>query len=111
MLPNSFVIFVCMYVSSLLFISCKVISNSREQNFTENFINEKMAPKVERIDEIETVELGEGPHWDAGRQTLYFVDIFGEAIHKYVPATKKHTKAVIGESFSKLFNTMKKQNT
>ncbi|XP_023312824.1 regucalcin-like [Anoplophora glabripennis] len=55
-----------------------------------------MAPKVERITEIETVELGEGPHWDAETQSLYFVDIFGKSIHKYVPVTKKHTKAVIG---------------
>lgn len=58
-----------------------------------------MPPKVERIEEIEIVELGEGPHWDAESQSLYFVDIFGKAIHKYVPATKKHTKAVIGEIF------------
>lgn len=55
-----------------------------------------MAPKVEKIADIETVELGEGPHWDAETQSLYFVDIFGKSIHKYVPATKKHTKAVIG---------------
>ncbi|XP_044267326.1 regucalcin-like isoform X1 [Tribolium madens] len=45
---------------------------------------------------VESVELGEGPHWDAETQSLYFVDIYGKAIHKYVPATKKHTKAVIG---------------
>lgn len=57
-----------------------------------------MAPKVERITEIETVELGEGPHWDAETQSLYFVDIFGKSIHKYVPATKKHTKAIIGKN-------------
>ncbi|KAJ8973403.1 hypothetical protein NQ317_006469 [Molorchus minor] len=60
------------------------------------FYSSKMAPKVERIKEIETVELGEGPHWDEATQSLYFVDLFGKAIHKYVPATKKHTKAVIG---------------
>lgn len=58
-----------------------------------------MAPKVERIQDIETVELGEGPHWDAETQSLYFVDIFGEAIHKYVPRTRKHTKAIIGKTF------------
>lgn len=59
-----------------------------------------MAPTVERIEEIGTVELGEGPHWDNETQSLYFVDIFGKAIHKYVPSTKKHTKAVIGKNFS-----------
>ncbi|RZC37252.1 SGL domain containing protein [Asbolus verrucosus] len=53
-----------------------------------------MAPKVERI--IDSVELGEGPHWDVESQSLYFVDIYGKAIHRYIPATKKHTKAVIG---------------
>ncbi|XP_967668.2 uncharacterized protein LOC656019 [Tribolium castaneum] len=53
-----------------------------------------MAPTIERI--VDSVELGEGPHWDAATQSLYFVDIFGKTIHKYVPVTKKHTKAVIG---------------
>lgn len=56
-----------------------------------------MAPVIERV--VESVELGEGPHWDAATQSLYFVDIFGKAIHRYVPKTKKHTKAVIGESY------------
>jgi gluconolactonase len=54
-----------------------------------------MNPKVERLENIPSVELGEGPHWDADTQSLYFVDIFGHAIHKYVPATQKHTKAII----------------
>ncbi|KAJ3654214.1 hypothetical protein Zmor_013416 [Zophobas morio] len=53
-----------------------------------------MSPKVEKI--VDSVELGEGPHWDTQTQSLYFVDIYGKAIHKYVPSTKKHTKAVIG---------------
>lgn len=50
---------------------------------------------VERIGE--SVELGEGPHWDADTQSLYFVDIFGKSINRYVPATKEHTTAVIGK--------------
>lgn len=54
-----------------------------------------MAPLVESV--VESVELGEGPHWDADTQSLYFVDIFGNAIHKYTPADNKHTKAVIGK--------------
>lgn len=53
-----------------------------------------MAPQIERI--TDSTELGEGPHWDEASQSLYFVDIFGKSIHRYVPATKKHTKAVIG---------------
>lgn len=55
-----------------------------------------MAPKVERLIENVTTHLGEGPHWDAASQSLYFVDIFGKSIHKYVPSTKQHTSAVIG---------------
>lgn len=54
-----------------------------------------MAPQVEAV--VDSVHLGEGPHWDADTQSLYFVDIFGGAIHKYTPATKTHTKAVIGK--------------
>ncbi|CAG9859543.1 unnamed protein product [Phyllotreta striolata] len=56
----------------------------------------EMNPKVERLEAVPPTELGEGPHWDAATQSLYFVDIFGKSIHKYVPATNKHTKAVIG---------------
>jgi gluconolactonase len=52
-----------------------------------------MAPVIEVI--TERVTLGEGPHWDEATQTLYFVDIFGQAIHKYVPSTNTHTKVVI----------------
>lgn len=53
-----------------------------------------MAPVVERV--VPSIEIGEGPHWDANTQSLYYVDVFGKAIHRYVSATKKHTKAVIG---------------
>lgn len=52
--------------------------------------------KVEII--TECLQLGEGPHWDATTQSLYFVDIFGKSIHKYVPSTKVHKKAVIGKT-------------
>ncbi|CAH0720264.1 unnamed protein product, partial [Brenthis ino] len=50
-----------------------------------------MSLKVERI--ISDVqELGEGPHWDERQKALFFVNIKGFSIHKYVPATKQHTK-------------------
>ncbi|PYD76521.1 SMP-30/gluconolactonase/LRE family protein [Novacetimonas pomaceti] len=32
-------------------------------------------------------QLGEGPVWAAAEQALYFVDIVGSAIHRYVPET------------------------
>ncbi|CAG9859542.1 unnamed protein product [Phyllotreta striolata] len=57
-----------------------------------------MNPKVERLESVPACKLGEGPHWDAESQSLYFVDIIGRAIHKYVPATNKHTSAIIGTS-------------
>lgn len=34
----------------------------------------KMGPKVEQIDSPYT-ELGEGPHWDAEKKSLFYVDI------------------------------------
>lgn len=54
-----------------------------------------MVPKLEIV--VDSVELGEGPHWDTCSQSLYFVDIYGKAIHKYVPTTKTHTKTIIGK--------------
>ncbi|XP_044738811.1 regucalcin-like [Chrysoperla carnea] len=45
--------------------------------------------------------LGEGPHWDADQQALYYVDIDGKdnkggAILKYIPATGKITQCNFG---------------
>lgn len=53
-----------------------------------------MAPVIETI--TERARLGEGPHWDIAGQCLYYVDIFGQTINKYVPTTNSHTKALIG---------------
>ncbi|KAJ0183064.1 hypothetical protein K1T71_001040 [Dendrolimus kikuchii] len=49
--------------------------------------------KVEQI--VGPVLLGEGPHWDEKQQCLFFVSILDKTIHKYVPATKKHTKTTL----------------
>lgn len=54
-----------------------------------------MAPKIERI--VDGLELGEGPHWDAETQTLYFVDSNKGTIHRYTPSTKQYAKAPLGE--------------
>ncbi|XP_074040648.1 regucalcin-like isoform X2 [Leptinotarsa decemlineata] len=53
-----------------------------------------MSSKIEVI--LEGFSLLEGPHWDIEKQCLYFVDIHNHSIFKYVPSTKKLTKAVIG---------------
>ncbi|XP_068633913.1 regucalcin-like [Battus philenor] len=50
-----------------------------------------MSVTVEKI--TEPVVLGEGPHWDDRQQALFFVSIHQKTIHKYVPATGKHTKS------------------
>jgi len=52
-----------------------------------------MAPKIERV--TESLDLGEAPHWDVDTQTLYLVDIFGKAIARYTPSTKKFVKASV----------------
>ncbi|ENN81656.1 hypothetical protein YQE_00966, partial [Dendroctonus ponderosae] len=54
-----------------------------------------MAPIVERVTDIPVIELGEGPHWDIQTESLYFVDLFGKAIHRYVPRTGQCTKAEV----------------
>jgi len=41
--------------------------------------------------------LGEGPHWDIPSQSLYYVDIRENSIHKYTPSTNEHTKVRIGD--------------
>lgn len=61
-----------------------------------------MAPVVEIV--CDRVELGEGPHWDVNQQCLYFVDILGQAILKYVPSTNKTTKATIGKTITVNFS-------
>jgi sugar lactone lactonase YvrE len=40
--------------------------------------------------------LGEGPHWNAEKQELLYVDIFGKAVLRYVPKTKECYKVAIG---------------
>nr|BAB85479.1 luciferin-regenerating enzyme [Nipponoluciola cruciata] len=51
-----------------------------------------MAPTVEQIVELGTYLLAESPHWDDETQSLYFVDIVGRSVNKYVPTTKTHTQ-------------------
>jgi sugar lactone lactonase YvrE len=54
-----------------------------------------------------SLELGEGPHWDAKRQKLYFVDMTAHEIHSYCPKTRKHYKAKVGKLDEKSSNSSK----
>lgn len=38
------------------------------------------------------IVLGEGPHWAEERQDLLYVDIPGQAIHRYVPSSGRDYK-------------------
>ncbi|KAL7295469.1 hypothetical protein TKK_0011121 [Trichogramma kaykai] len=46
---------------------------------------------VEKV--ADSVELGEGPHWDVKKQKLYYVDIDGRKILRFDPLTKRVTYA------------------
>uniref|UniRef100_A0A182P695 Regucalcin n=1 Tax=Anopheles epiroticus TaxID=199890 RepID=A0A182P695_9DIPT len=55
----------------------------------------KMASyKVEQLPSPLSV-LGEGPHWDVERQSLYYNDIYGGSIHRYDYAENKTYNATI----------------
>ncbi|CAG9787984.1 unnamed protein product [Diatraea saccharalis] len=54
-----------------------------------------MSVKVERI--TDPLVLGEGPHWDAAHQVLYFVDIVNCTLYRYKPATGEQTKTKLGD--------------
>ena len=41
--------------------------------------------------------LGEGPHWDATRQRLWWVDILGSALHEFDPATGVDRSFLVGD--------------
>lgn len=57
--------------------------------------------KVEEISvESQRCELGEGPHWDVRRQSLYYVDINAPAILRFDHQTGKIHKASIGGNYT-----------
>ena len=45
------------------------------------------------------VELGEGPHWDAAKKVLYFVDIEGHKVYQYDPRTTNLTFVSFGKIY------------
>ncbi|XP_028135456.1 regucalcin [Diabrotica virgifera virgifera] len=67
-----------------------------------------MAPIIEKV--LDGFKLAEGPHWDTKKQCLYFVDIVEGTIFKYVPSTKKLTKAKIGNHNVSIIIPLKYRN-
>ncbi|KAK7088973.1 regucalcin-like [Littorina saxatilis] len=45
-------------------------------------------------------KLGEGPHWDISTQSLYFVDIDGQRVHRYNAATGQHDSKLLDDQVS-----------
>ena len=43
------------------------------------------------------LSLGEGPHWDAGRQQLYLVDIVENTVYRYEPSTERLFSVRVGK--------------
>ena len=43
-----------------------------------------------------TKSIGEGPHWDDVTQTLLYVDILDQDIHRWDPATGKDERTHLG---------------
>ncbi|CAL8113463.1 unnamed protein product [Orchesella dallaii] len=49
------------------------------------------------VQTVSTSLVGEGPHWNADKQELYYVDIYGRSVNRYVPATGERTRVGIDE--------------
>lgn len=49
-------------------------------------------------------QIGEGPHWDAASQSLYYIDIYGTgaSLYRYDYAENKTYTAVIGKYYIEL---------
>lgn len=60
--------------------------------------NSSSLPKIEQI--TQPLEHSEGPYWDTEKQALFFVDIPGQKVYRYDPASKQLTFALIGDSVS-----------
>ncbi|XP_039297153.1 regucalcin isoform X1 [Nilaparvata lugens] len=65
-----------------------------------NSIQEDNDRKPRLIAVTEPVQHGEGPHWDAHNQLLYFVDISGNTVHRLNPSTNMHSAITLNDSVS-----------
>ncbi|XP_063704399.1 regucalcin-like isoform X2 [Culicoides brevitarsis] len=77
-------VFVC-----LVFLT-QVITGETETNTTT-----MPSYKVEQVTVAPLNVLGEGPHWDADRQCLYWNDIYGGTIHRYDEKENKAYQATV----------------
>ena len=50
-----------------------------------------------KLQVVNTSSLGEGPHWDAEKQELLYVDILNQYVHRYNPTTGEHCQVKIGK--------------
>ncbi|KAI4465932.1 regucalcin [Holotrichia oblita] len=50
---------------------------------------------IEIVKVTPKVTFGEGPFWDDETKSLYFVDVLGQSVSKYTPATESYSKARI----------------
>ena len=47
--------------------------------------------------------VGEGPHWDDVTNTLLYVDIYDNAIHRFNPETNADDKIVLGKGLNLVY--------
>jgi gluconolactonase len=50
--------------------------------------------------------MGEGPHWDIERQSLYYNNIYGSSIHRYDFKENKVYNATVGELIQPTFKLL-----
>ena len=48
--------------------------------------------------------VGEGPHWDDVTNTLLYVDIYDNAIHRFNPETNADDKIVLGKGLNLVYD-------
>jgi len=56
-----------------------------------------MSTKVELVVDSQD-QIGEGPIWDTKENILYWVDIMGEKVQSFDPATNRHTQLQVGQA-------------
>ncbi|MEO6040344.1 MAG: SMP-30/gluconolactonase/LRE family protein [Croceibacterium sp.] len=52
--------------------------------------------KIERVPTIDC-RVGEGPVWDVAEQALYFIDIVGQAVHRFDPVSEQTRSWQVGQ--------------